>query len=651
MQNQKNNQKTKRSKESRLQNTCGSEILRTIAEGTASVTGDDFFRSVVYNIASALRVRYAFVAKFVNETDRVRTLAFWNVSGFINNFELDLPGSPCEKVLRGEIKHYPKHVQILFPKDEILVKFNAESYLAVPLINTSGRVLGHLAVFDTKPMPAKQRDFSIFKIFAARVTAELERQYALQEVYAYKERLGRILATASDAIITIDTNQNILLFNQAAERILRFTAQEALNQKFDKFLTEGFRKILAEYFLSNDQCCEPVCNIWASQGITALRADKKEFPVEAALSKFDDHGQTLCTIMLRDINDRKRLEEEKQELERVNVCLQEEVKSEYDFDEIIGQSVVFKNVLKDVESVANTDSSVLIIGETGTGKELIARAIHNLSARSTKPLIKVNCAALPLGLVESEFFGHEKGAFTGAIQKKMGRFELAHGGSIFLDEIGDVPLDVQVKLLRVLQEQEFERVGGTKTKKVDVRLIAATNMDLSHAVKEKHFRADLFYRLNVFPINIPPLRNRKKDIPLLVHFLVNKLTKKLRKKIKSIDMEMIKVLTDYDWPGNIRELSNIIERAIILSNKPILTIGKEGLFRSVPEPVEKQKIVSLTDVEHNHILKILGQTSWVIEGHAGAAQLLGLRPSTLRNRMQKLGISRKTHHIRCRPPY
>jgi transcriptional regulator with GAF, ATPase, and Fis domain len=295
--------------------------------------------------------------------------------------------------------------------------------------------------------------------------------------------------------------------------------------------------------------------------------------------------------------------------------------------------------------VAGTDSSVLISGETGTGKELIARAIHDLSKRKDRPLIKVNCAALPAGLIESELFGHEKGAFTGAISRKIGRFELADGGTLFLDEIGDLPPGVQAKLLRVLQEHEFERVGGTQTIKVDVRLITATNRDLAKAVEENSFRTDLYYRLNVFPIHLPPLRERKEDIPLLTQYFINKYMTRMGKRIEKISQETMNRLIAYPWPGNIRELENIIERAVILSKGLILEIEDELLPSShLPDQKEKGSL-TLEEVERDHIVKILEKARWVIEGPKGAAKILNLHPNTLRSRMQKLGIKRPLHDI------
>jgi formate hydrogenlyase transcriptional activator len=298
--------------------------------------------------------------------------------------------------------------------------------------------------------------------------------------------------------------------------------------------------------------------------------------------------------------------------------------------------------LQQAQTVASTDSTVLIRGETGTGKELIARAIHNLSARRERTLVKINCAAIPTGLLESELFGHEKGAFTGAIAQRIGRFELANGGTLFLDEVGDIPLELQPKLLRVLQEHEFERLGSTKTLRVNVRIVAATNSNLPRMVAEKQFRSDLFYRLNVFPIVIPPLRERREDISLLVRYFVQKYARRMKKKIETIPASAMKALSEYNWPGNVRELENFIERAVILSRGAQLEISLAELrpVTNLAPVISANGAATLEQAERQHIVRALGETNWVIGGAAGAAARLGMKRTTLQSRMKNLGITR-----------
>lgn len=328
----------------------------------------------------------------------------------------------------------------------------------------------------------------------------------------------------------------------------------------------------------------------------------------------------------------------KDTLTKEKVYLEEEIQTAYNFEEIVGESRALKQVLKQVQTVAATDSTVLILGETGSGKELIARALHNLSDRRERTFVKLNCAAIPTGLLESELFGHEKGAFTGAIATKIGRFELADRGTIFLDEVGEIPLELQVKLLRVLQEQEFERLGSTRTMRVNVRVIAATNRDLGQMVDEQKFRSDLYYRLKVFPVTVPPLRERVEDIPVLVRHFVQKFASRMKKRLESVPTDAMRALQAYGWPGNVRELENFIERAVILSSGSELFVPAAELKRPVLPP--NRSATTLEEAERDHILKALRETNWVVGGSSGAAARLGMKRTTLQSKMQKLGIAR-----------
>lgn len=531
------------------------ERLRAIVEGTAAVTGGDFFRSLVRHLAAALQVRYAFVAECQDHTrTRARTLAFWKGDAIGVPFTYDVAATPCRTVLEGQLCHYPEQVQRLFPDDSDLVELGAQSYLGIPVANASGRIIGHLAVLDDKPLLDASQSIPIMQIFAARAGAELERLHA----------------------------------------------------------EEALRVTLAE------------------------------------------------------------LETLKNRLQAENVYLQEEIRREHNFEEIVGNSPALLEMLRQVESVAATDATVLICGETGTGKEVVARALHNRSTRKHRPLVKVNCGAISAGLVESELFGHVKGAFTGALERRVGRFELADGGTLFLDEVGELPLETQVKLLRVLQEQEFEPVGSSRTVRVDVRVIAATNRDLDEAVRAGRFRADLFYRLHVFPIQVPPLRARPSDIPQLVMFFLTRFARKLGKKIDMVPQGVMDLLSTYAWPGNIRELQNLIERAVVLSPGPFLQLDRTllpglsldatalppavpGATPSTPDQDREpgratRRLVpeagqTLETVEKHHILTVLQQTGGVIEGPRGAAKILNLHPNTLRSRMKKLGIKRMDHYM------
>jgi formate hydrogenlyase transcriptional activator len=338
----------------------------------------------------------------------------------------------------------------------------------------------------------------------------------------------------------------------------------------------------------------------------------------------------------------QELEALRNKLAREKAYLEEEVRVERHFGDIVGENAALRTILEQVETVAPTESTVLIRGETGTGKELIARAVHDLSPRKGRTFVKLNCAAIPTGLLESELFGHEKGAFTGAITQRIGRFELAHQGTLFLDEVGDIPLELQCKLLRVLQEHEFERLGATKTLRTNVRVVAATNRDLVEMIAEGRFRSDLFYRLNVFPIALPPLRDRTDDIPRLVRHFTQSFARRMGRRIDTIPSSVMEALVRYPWPGNVRELQNVIERAVILSKGRTLQVPVADL-QWAAAPVRATTAVAsvtLTDAEREHILRALRDTNWVLGGPKGAAARLGMKRSTLHWKMKKLGISR-----------
>ena len=395
---------------------------------------------------------------------------------------------------------------------------------------------------------------------------------------------------------------------------------------------EGFRSLLMVPLVMNQ----------GSVGVLTLGSRQENAFSNGDLEFATQIGRQIA-IAVNNALQHRALSESKDQISEQKSYLEEEIRAEQDFEDIVGLSRPLRDVLGQVETVAPTDSTVLICGETGTGKELIARAIHERSARRQRTFIKINCAAIPLGLLESELFGHEKGAFTGAISRKIGRFELAHQGTLFLDEIGDIPPELQPKLLRVLQEQEFERLGSIRTQRVDVRVIAATNQDIGKMVNEGTFRRDLFYRVNVFPINVPPLRDRVDDIPLLVRYFTSKYARRMNKRIDSIPTQTIRALTEYSWPGNVRELQNFIERAVILSSRGELRAPTSELKVSGTQlvPIGKSKGETLQDVERQHILRALEQANWVVGGPSGAAVRLGIKRTTLLYRMEKLGITRE----------
>jgi len=450
-----------------------------------------------------------------------------------------------------------------------------------------------------------------------------------------EERLASVFRSAMDAIIVIDSDRRIVIFNLAAQAVFRCSASDVAGQRIDMFLSTPLQQILTAYMADSRSS-----QLWIPEGPPAVRKNGERFPIEATVSRTDVSTGRLFTIILRDINERKQAEAKLDQLREENVYLQEELQSELNFEELVGASPAIRKVFDEIEMVAETDSTVLLLGETGTGKELIARALHNRSRRKQSVMVRVNCGALPANLVETELFGHEKGAFTGAASQKKGRFELAHRGTIFLDEIGELPLETQTKLLRILQEQEFERVGGSQTIKVDVRVIAATNRHLAEAVRLGSFRADLFYRLNVFPIEVPPLRERREDIsPLAGHFL-RKFAQRMGKRIQRVSPVVSDQFMHYDWPGNVRELANVMERAVILCQGDMIQPSHAAVSGS-PTPAAApapDALPTLEESERRLILRALKQANGVLAGKNGAAEILGINRSTLWSRMKKLGI-------------
>ncbi len=614
--------------------------LRAIVEGTARNTGEAFFQSLVGHLAAVIGVSYAFVAEFAGIRTHVRTLAYWGKGKLRKNIEFDLAGTPCEDVVRLGLCHHPSGVQAKFPGDQELADLEIESYLGVPLLDGAGNVLGHLAVCDEQPMPPEPRRLYLFRIFATRAAVELERLRVEQRLVESERRYRELYEEAPNAYVAVGKDRQFLNVNGRATHLLGYSA--------DELVGSSLSKILADSASGRGRADPALDRAIAGDEISGLelemrRVDGRPLWVSVwmrPLRGVDGGVQAVHSIWV-DITDRVLAEADRARLTEQNRYLQQEIKSDHNFEQIVGRSPALMSVLDKVRRVASTDASVLIYGETGTGKELIARAIHSTGPRRDKPLIKINCAALPAGLVESELFGHEKGAFTGAIARHTGRFELADGGTIFLDEIGELAVETQAKLLRVLQEHEFDRVGGTSPRQVDVRVITATNRDLLKAVRGKAFREDLYYRLSVFPIQLPPLRERTEDIPLLAKFLLEKYAARIGRRFAGIDPDTLRSLTLYPWPGNVRELENVLERAAILATGPMLEVDPDILGLAPSELV--QAAGSLEEIERNHIQSVLGRTGWVIEGHQGAAAILGLHPNTLRSRLKKLGITRPPH--------
>lgn len=634
-----------------LQDLETDTALRAILEGTATETGQQFFAALVQNLTKALGTHGAWVTEYFPELRRLRALAFWMDGQWVTNYEVDIAGTPCERVIdTAKLVHFPDRILEIYPHEEELKAAGAVSYMGVPLQDTDGQILGHMAVIDRRPIPEEPRIHAVFRIFAARAAAELQRMRAETEAREREEKVGRLLSSAMDAIIELDDQLHITRTNPATEKIFQCCAEKMIGQDFRSFIRSDDADRLLALTDELDERPEGQRSMWIPGGLTARCLGGQSFPAEATLSRFELHRQKFTTLILRNIQDRIKAEEKIHSLTTETELLREELRSRSQYGALLGESPAFRRALQDISQVAKTDATVLITGESGTGKELVARAVHAASARQERPLITVNCAAIPTTLIESELFGHEAGAFTGATKKREGRFALADKGTIFLDEIGDLAIDLQVKLLRVLQEGEFDPIGSSSTRKVNVRVLAATNRDLPKFVREGKFREDLFYRLNVFPLRLPPLRERGEDVVRLASVFAQRFAAKMGRTLASLTASDARRLQAYHWPGNVRELQNVIERAVITAEA-----GKLNLDRALPEvpqsdvpnndrvPSKFDRILSakeLEELERANILRALDAANWKVSGEKGAAALLGLNASTLSSRMKVLKIQK-----------
>ena len=574
---------------------------------------------------------------------------------------LPAEGTACNWVLQARqwlVTGSRAEVRERFPLTyEVMSHEGMESLCAMPLISDD-RARGVLYFMAARPAAYGELPRALLDQVASAVAVALDdclaheelREKSSQALAQSEERLRDLFDEAPIAYVHEGLDTRFIRANRTAMRILGITPEEVPGTSGRTFIPdtpEAQRRL--------NEALESIGRGTDTSGVVLeLRRKDNGKPIWIQWWSRPDPSGTYTRTMFIDITDRVLMQQEKARLEAQNTYLQEEIRSDHNFDEIVGNSPALLEALRKVDTVAATDSTVLILGETGTGKELFARAIHDRSPRRERPLVKVNCGAIAAGLVESELFGHVKGAFTGALQRRVGRFELANGGTIFLDEVGELPLETQAKLLRILQEQEFEPVGSSHTVRVDVRVIAATNRDLDEAVRTGRFRADLLYRLNVFPLRVPALRERPQDIPLLISFFVTTLAKRLGKPLEGFSRESMEQLVTYPWPGNVRELQNIVERAAILARTPILEVEGHLLGQSdaapsaslAPAPSRNgDGPLTLEQMERSYIINVLRKTNGVVEGPRGAASILDLHPNTLRSRMKKLAIQRGDYDI------
>src|SRR5215471_2376556 len=626
--------------------------LRLILRGTAGEIGEGFFKALVDNLARVMGTHGAWVTEYLPETRRLRALAFRLGDQWVEGWEQPIDGTPCKVVIEGRrLVHYPDRTLELYPDQEHLKRAGAVSYMGVPLNDVDGTVLGHLAVVDRRPMPARPESIMLFEIFAGRAAAELRRLRAEREIREREAQLTGLVNSAMDAIVQLDEKLKVVRLNPAAERTFGLSAGAPVGKEVAGLLERDAAVRFATLAGELLQSASAERSRWIAGGLLGRAGDGAVFPAEATLSLCEVHGRLLFTLILRNVNDRLEAERRIRSLTDETEYLRAELNALGRFGEVIGRSEGLLQVLHDVRQVAPTGTTVLILGETGTGKELFVRALHAASARRDKPLVKVNCAAIPGSLIESEFFGHERGAFTGATSKRDGRFTLADGGTIFLDEVGELPIELQGKLLRVLQEGEFEPVGSSRTRKVDVRVVAATNRDLESEVAEGKFREDLYYRLSAFPITLPALRERGDDIIELANEFARQFARRMGRHIEPISPAMAARLKAYAWPGNVRELQNVIERAVITARDGQLNLDRalpaSGVSESPSAPeargdaTEVLTVDDLERIERSNLQRALEKSGWQVAGEQGAARLLGMAPSTLTSRMKALGVRKQ----------
>ncbi len=612
------------------------EAIATLVQVRAD-SSENFFTSMACQLAQCLEADSTLIGELIDGENReVKTLGVCYEGTILDNFTYDLAGTPSEEIMEQGACSYFGGATQLFPTDPLLKRTKVEGLAGTPLRNSQGRVNGVMLAAYRRPLADAKLADMILQLFSTRTAAEIERKRTEEALRQSEERFRVALKHSPIAVYNLDRDlrytwmYNPQLPRPVSEQLGK-TAADLFSREEAARITEVRRRVLET-------------GVGARHEVQVSYGGRKQYlnstiePVkDAAGAVIGLTGASMDVTALREASE--ALREAKRKLTEEKLYLEQEIDAELGFGEIIGKSKALQTVMEQVGKVAASEATVLLLGETGTGKELVARAIHRLSQRANSSFIKMNCAAIPSGLLESELFGNEKGAFTGAVSKKIGRLELADKGTLFLDEIGEIPLAVQPKLLRVLQDQEFERLGGTQTLKVDFRLIAATNVDLAEAVRENEFRSDLYYRLNVFPIRVPPLRERREDIGMLVEHFVQKFARPMNKSITSIPKKTMDTLMEWEWPGNVRELENFIERSVILTQGSVLVSPLSEMQASSASAVEKRVDETLEATEREHILRALRESHGQIGGLKGAAMRLGLKRTTLQSKLKHLGIN------------
>jgi transcriptional regulator with PAS, ATPase and Fis domain len=621
--------------------------FRSSFELISLLTGEDFLKNLVSSMSAALEVDGVWVTEFHKGQNAMTTLVFWHSGNYQKNFTYLIDGTPCEALIQSTtVVHYVEKMQELLPQgNKIINKFKGESYIGASLRDDDGEVIGSVAILDSKPLALTDEIATIVNVIKSRTQAEVLRLRRERESLNRETQLNGLLNGIPDLLININEKGQIVMANSIAEAMLGLDGTETGSRHISQVLSDSSKSKLLTLIENMNDRSSNVRYLWIPGTLEVRPKSANDFEAVGTLSRYDLDDRIYYTLVLRIRDDKEEAGDKVKQLIDETECLREELEDIKHSHQLIGESEPVKQLLQNIYMVAYTGTTVLITGETGTGKELVARHIHQTSNRRHKPMITVNCGAIPASLMESELFGHAKGAFTGASAERKGRFQLADGGTIFLDEIGELPLDLQVKLLRVIQESEFEPVGSSKTIKVDVRIIAATHRNLPALCTENKFREDLYYRLNVFPLEVPPLRERHNDVVLIGNAFIRNFSKRLNKTLLPLTVQQEKLLKSYSWPGNIRELQNVIERAAIMTHDGVLNLDAKLGFatRKSADHVQEENERILTkeeflEFEKRNIVKALKASNWRVSGKNGAAALLHMVPSTLSSRIIALGI-------------
>lgn len=616
----------------------------------SDLKGEDYFKALANRLAVSLRVESVWLAEYLSSEDRLLPLVFYSRSKYLRQPGYPAFGTPCGQTMDDRSMFFQDQgVLQEFPKAKTyLGTVKANAYLASPLQDTDGRIIGLVGLADSSPLVFDDHFKTVFKLFVGKAQTALRLHRRSEEIQTQEKQLKGLIDGIQDLLVNFDKDGKVIMTNAAARNHLQWKSGEAKPGIYH-FLPTKDRNDVDRMIYQLDKSSDKESFLYFPEGFQVISALNEAFEVEGTLNRYELNGEWYYTMVLRSLDHKMKAEEELMSLLDRTQYLQHELEEVKLTSQLVGESESIKMLWQDIYMVAHTDATVLVHGETGTGKELVARQVHQISGRKSRPMVSVNCGAIPTNLIESELFGHVKGAFTGAVSDRKGRFELANGGTIFLDEIAELPLEMQVKLLRVIQEKEFEPVGSDKTIKVDVRIVAASHRNLSELTRKGEFRQDLYYRLNVFPIEVPALRERGDDILTLAESFIKKFEARMGKKTAPLSVVQKKALKRYAWPGNVRELQNILERAVIVTRDGNLDISKvlgndskEMLTDNltVVQP-DEDKILTreeLLILEKNNIIKALRATGGKVSGSGGAAELLNMVPTTLSSRIRSLGI-------------